>query len=55
MPQEAEKDENFWSCFSTLQVLVIARFVVSAAEFSLTKGHAKRYLLQFAVGLTDVE
>lgn len=55
MPQEAEKDENFWSCFSTLQVLVIARFVVSAAEFSLSEGHTKHYLLQFAVALTDVE
>ena len=45
MPQEAEKDENFWSCFSTLQVLAIACFVVSAAEFSLTKSEVKHCLL----------
>lgn len=29
--------------------------VVSAAEVSLTQGHAKHYLLHFAVSLTDVE
>lgn len=29
--------------------------LVSAAEFSLTKSHAKCYFLQFAVSVTDVE
>lgn len=55
VPQKAGKDKNFCSCFSTLQVLLIAHFVVSATEFSLRKGHAKHYLLQFAVGWTDIE
>lgn len=36
-------------------MLLIACFVVSAAEFSLTEGHAGCCLLSFAVGLTDGE
>lgn len=36
-------------------MLLIACFVVSAAEFSLTEGHAKCCLLPFAVDLTDGE